>query len=457
MPKRYDPVTTNKVIVERPLSALFTGSDCVADDAWTTCIFISPIPKHLQVQFEYPFAISATVDYAPGYKESFRLKCVTVDDDEYTSTATDFTSLPDPLKPSDDFVYSLPEMDDDFQFGVYSGYVALPNTTKEIYYLLTQSQGDWRTDPLLIWLNGGPGCSSMLGWATENGPYLMKDGETSFEENPWAWNRNASVLYFDNPAGVGFSYCDSAANATECKFDDNNVGTDMIAFLEGWYHKFTEYKNHDLYISGESYAGIYVPMLALNIDWYNGNNTDKPGDLKKDIPLKGWLIGNGCTNWDYDCMPATVNTTYGRAIINDAIFDNMTASECYYAGFEFGIDQTPECTDLLNQAAESWNEIDLYNLYLPKWGYESTSMCTLEENEQTLKEGNLQSIPRRPFKSYEFTGSYRPIERAMKGFKAEKEKTEYKTSCVGGSPLATYLNGAAVREALHIPSKIQPW
>jgi len=122
-------------------------------------------------------------------------------------------------------------------------------------------------------------------------------------------------------------------------------------------------------------------MLALNIDWYNGNNTDKPGDLKKDIPLKGWIIGNGCTNWDYDCMPATVNTTYGRALIGDAIFDNMTASECNYAGLEFGEPQTPVCTELLNQGTNDLKDIDLYNLYLPVWGYRNTPMCSLEENE----------------------------------------------------------------------------
>jgi len=76
-----------------------------------------------------------------------------------------------------------------------------------------------------------------------------------------------------------------------------------MAFLNGWYKKFTAYKNHDLYISGESYAGIYIPYWSQQIVHQNENNTDH----SLDIPLKGWMIGNGCTNWTYDCMPASMN------------------------------------------------------------------------------------------------------------------------------------------------------
>lgn len=268
------------------------------------------------------------------------------------------------MKPLDDYVYALPEQTN-FTFGMYSGYVNLPGDEKEIYYLLTESQNDWRTDPLLIWLNGGPGCSSMLGWATENGPFVMKAGDTSFAENEYAWNKRANVLYFDNPAGVGFSFCDNSVNKTACKFDDTIVGKDMVDFMSGFYLKFPEYKNHDLYLSGESYAGVYVPMLALNIKWYNGNHTHKIGEKTKDIPLKGWMIGNGVTDWKYDAMPATIDTTYRRAILNDGLYDEMAANACDYSGFEFGINQTPACDDLLNQAGHVWFDIDLYNLYLP--------------------------------------------------------------------------------------------
>ena len=83
-------------------------------------------------------------------------------------------------------------------WGMYSGYVNLPNTDKHIHYLLVQSAQETRaTDPLLIWFNGGPGCSSMLAFLQENGPYLVADGETTFKKSDHSWNREANVLYIE--------------------------------------------------------------------------------------------------------------------------------------------------------------------------------------------------------------------------------------------------------------------
>lgn len=65
----------------------------------------------------------------------------------------------------------------------------------------------WETAPLLIWINGGPGCSSLIGWGTENGPFLISDKNPSagFVASDYAWNKEANVLYVDQPAGIGFS------------------------------------------------------------------------------------------------------------------------------------------------------------------------------------------------------------------------------------------------------------
>ena len=116
------------------------------------------------------------------------------------------------------------------------------------------------TDPLVIWTNGGPGCSSLLGFATENGPYQMLDNTTTFVENPYSWNKNASVLYIEHPAGVGYSYCNSSI-AGDCDFNDRTDSDDNMEAILAWFAKFTEYKTHDLWISGESYGGIYVPYM----------------------------------------------------------------------------------------------------------------------------------------------------------------------------------------------------
>merc|ERR1712166_525652 len=73
-------------------------------------------------------------------------------------------------------VTSIPGMTTFDSFAVYSGYVPIADSTKQIHYLLAESQNDPSTDPLLIWFNGGPGCSSMLGWAQEHGPWVMANG-----------------------------------------------------------------------------------------------------------------------------------------------------------------------------------------------------------------------------------------------------------------------------------------
>ena len=105
------------------------------------------------------------------------------------------------------------------KFDMYSGYLPINDTSKILHYMFVTSQNDPTTDPLLIWFNGGPGCSSMLGFMQEHGPFVMNDNTTVFIENEYSWNTNASVLYIEQPAGVGFSYCNPSI-PEDCTFDD---------------------------------------------------------------------------------------------------------------------------------------------------------------------------------------------------------------------------------------------
>jgi cathepsin A (carboxypeptidase C) len=81
---------------------------------------------------------------------------------------------------NESLVKNLPQMGDDFPYGVYSGMMQLNNTQKKMYYLLEESQDNWETDPLILWSNGGPGCSSLLGWLTELGAWVLPDNSTTF-------------------------------------------------------------------------------------------------------------------------------------------------------------------------------------------------------------------------------------------------------------------------------------
>jgi len=77
--------------------------------------------------------------------------------------------------------------------------------TGTFHYVFFDSQSDPDNDPLVLWLNGGPGCSSLLGMVYENGPFTFREGTTIFDLNPYAWNMKANLLYISSPGGVGFS------------------------------------------------------------------------------------------------------------------------------------------------------------------------------------------------------------------------------------------------------------
>ena len=86
----------------------------------------------------------------------------------------------------------------------YSGYLNVTET-KMLHYIYVESMDSPSFDPLVIWFNGGPGCSSMLGFMQEHGPWIIDDGEDYVKPNPFSWNRRANMLYIESPAGVGFS------------------------------------------------------------------------------------------------------------------------------------------------------------------------------------------------------------------------------------------------------------
>lgn len=167
---------------------------------------------------------------------------------------------------------------------------------------------------MIFWFNGGPGCSSMLGLLQENGPYIIDNFETTFKVNNYSWNNAANMVFLEAPAGVGFSICPDAA---ECKFTDNSTASDnLVALLNIFKLKFPEFMDRDIYLTGESYAGIYIPTLAREIINYNANA--KEGDFQP--KLKGVLIGNGCTNWKYDATPAMMDVSYYYGLIDDTTY-----------------------------------------------------------------------------------------------------------------------------------------
>jgi carboxypeptidase C (cathepsin A) len=176
---------------------------------------------------------------------------------------------------------------------------------------------------VLIWLNGGPGCSSLLGAFSENGPFIFDDGQNVIKPNFEAWNSRANVLYIESPAHIGFSI----GGPNDWNFTDITQAEDLFASVQSFFTLFPEYLANPLWVSGESYAGIYGPFLAYKIHSWN-QAASMYG--KQTYNLKGFVIGNGITDWTVDAQPATYRTFYEMNIIPQSLFDQFKANGCVW-------------------------------------------------------------------------------------------------------------------------------
>lgn len=167
------------------------------------------------------------------------------------------------------------------------------------------------------------------------------------------------MLYIESPAGVGFSTC---KGVKECNsYSDEESAADNLAAVLAFFAKFPEFGGNDLYISGESYAGIYVPYLANEIDVYNTANADNADVFKPN--LKGFMVGNGVTNYDFDCTPAYVEMGYWHSLYNDELRDQIVANNCNFGGHP--ANPSDVCKTLLaefNQLVAGVNVYDIFGI-----------------------------------------------------------------------------------------------
>ncbi|KAL0318967.1 UNVERIFIED_CONTAM: Serine carboxypeptidase-like 45 [Sesamum angustifolium] len=185
------------------------------------------------------------------------------------------------LLPHPDKITQLPGQPP-VEFQHFSGYVTVDEKKeKALFYYFVEAEIDPLSKPLVLWLNGGPGCSSIgVGAFSENGPF-RPNGQVLLR-NEYSWNREANMLYLDTPIGVGFSYSTGASSYVTV--NDEMTAKDNLVFLQRWFLKFPQYRNSSLFITGESYAGHYVPQLAKLIIELNKKS--------KIINLKGIALGN---------------------------------------------------------------------------------------------------------------------------------------------------------------------
>ncbi|KAK1631955.1 hypothetical protein QYE76_006270 [Lolium multiflorum] len=130
----------------------------------------------------------------------------------------------------------------------------------------------------------GTGCSSLgYGAMQELGPFRVSQDNKTLTKNLNAWNTVANVLFLESPAGVGYSYSNTSSDYELS--GDQRTADDAYIFLLNWLERFPEYKDRAFYISGESFAGHYVPELAATILLHNTYNNRTIVNLKGVLSL----------------------------------------------------------------------------------------------------------------------------------------------------------------------------
>ncbi|KAM0894558.1 hypothetical protein ACQ4PT_024392 [Festuca glaucescens] len=171
--------------------------------------------------------------------------------------------------------------------GHHAGYYRLASThDARLFYFFFESRRHKKEDPVVIWLTGGPGCSSELALFYENGPFQIAD-DLSLVWNEFGWDQESNLIYVDQPTGTGFSY---SSDSRDTRHNEASVSNDLYDFLQAFFKEHPQYVENDFYITGESYAGHYIPAFATRVHQGNKNNDGIH------INLKGFAIGNGLTD-----------------------------------------------------------------------------------------------------------------------------------------------------------------
>ncbi|KAK1375286.1 Carboxypeptidase [Heracleum sosnowskyi] len=223
---------------------------------------------------------------------------------------------------SDDLVTNLPGQPNlDFQH--YAGYITVNESNgRALFYWFYEALTLPDDKPLVLWLNGGPGCSSVgYGATQEIGPFIVDGHARELRFNPYSWNREANMLFLESPVGVGFSYSNTTSDYR--KIGDDFTANDAYAFLQNWFQKFPSYRARIFYIAGESYAGKYVPELASLIQ-------NKNRDPSKHINLRGILLGNPET-CDADDWQGILDYAWSHAIVSEETHKTIKESCDFYS------------------------------------------------------------------------------------------------------------------------------
>lgn len=319
-----------------------------------------------------------------------------------------------------DKINELPGLDDEISFNQFSGYLNLPNTKKQIHYWLVESEKDPENAPLVFWTNGGPGCSGLIGFMTEQGPF-RPDKNGNLNINEWRWNMIANMVFLEQPVGVGFSYSD---NKDDYKIGDSQAAKDNLQTILEFLQRFPQYANSPLFITSESYGGHYMPTLASEIVKYNKENNNA-------LNFKGFAVGNPYTDY-YSGVGAEMETYWGKQLLPKPSWDKYVANGCLDAKTQLN---NSVCSTLIIDFMKKIGNLNPYALDYPVC-VSSQQVWVTDMMSNIIKNANPDA-----YHSFGYI------------FNQVPKKDEYEPC--EDNYAANYLNDDGVKSSLHVRGDIE--
>ncbi|KOM40423.1 hypothetical protein LR48_Vigan04g062100 [Vigna angularis] len=186
----------------------------------------------------------------------------------------------------------------------------------QTFYYFIQSDNNPKEDPLLLWLSGGHGCSSLTALLLEIGPLALKQeeyngGAPNLIVRNQSWNKVSSIIYVDLPVLTGFSY---ARTELAAQRSDKLLADQAHEFLRKWLIDHPKFLSNEVYIAGASYSGIPVPVIVQEIAQANEEG------IQPTINLQGYLLGNPLTTRREPNY--RIPFAYGMALISEELYEN---------------------------------------------------------------------------------------------------------------------------------------
>ncbi|BBN16519.1 serine carboxypeptidase-like clade II [Marchantia polymorpha subsp. ruderalis] len=287
-------------------------------------------------------------------------------------------------------------------FAMHSGYVTVDEAAgRALFYWFVEAEvADPTTAPVTLWLNGGPGCSSVGGGAlSELGPFYPDKEGKALLTNPYSWNKVSNVIFLESPAGVGFSYTNTSADLIT---GDERTALDSYEFLVKFFKMYEEFAKAPFYIAGESYAGHYVPQLAATI---------LKLDTDSAINFQGIAVGNAWTDASHDNFGA-IFYWWTHALISDTSFYGMVKT-CnlsssgplreYQQGRLKSSRAELQCDDYIDLSTKEMGDINIYEIYVDVCVGASAQAETKHFAKQLnrLRRGALGALPLKTSANYD--------------------------------------------------------